>query len=158
MFDKKISVKDYPTKWTDRDFESLSWHDNFVHGIRLRNPHEGYDYDLVLDIDHILDRIETPSRSFQFIVAPATLTFSGVNKLEVNLKLAYKEHLEIERIEREETTAEPAARNYRWEIIMHSLNGKGNKISFEAQSFTQELTKKPIGPVGPINSLEEEER
>src|SRR3989304_4763131 len=86
----KITMKDYPTKWTDLDFESLSWHDNVVHGIRLRNPHEGYDYDLVFDIDHILEWIETPSRFFQFIVAPATLTFRGVDKLKFNLDLGYK--------------------------------------------------------------------
>jgi hypothetical protein len=140
-------MKEYPKRWTDEDFESMSWHDNHVHGMRILNPYEGYDFDLVLDIDHILEWMKT-GKYFKFMVAPATLTFHDVDKLIIDLGLSYKEHLVIDSIEREEITAE-YGRRFRWRINIQSLmGGKKNTIAFNVHGFTQKLTKEPVGPTG----------
>jgi len=66
-------------KWTEADFDSLSWHDNRLHGIRFHNPSQGYEYGLILDIDHILEWIACPGGTFRFVVAPATLVQTSAN-------------------------------------------------------------------------------
>jgi hypothetical protein len=55
--------------WTDADFPNLSWHDNSVHAFRIIEGKDGAG-DLVLDIDHIVDWIESEKR-YEFRVAPA---------------------------------------------------------------------------------------
>ena len=92
--------KRYPAKWTDADFNSLSWHDNYVHAIQVRNPEDGDEYDLILDIDHILEWIKGPNARLEFVVAPATLIFHIVEKLTIDIRLAYKEDLIINEIHR----------------------------------------------------------
>ena len=42
--------------WTDEDFETMSWHDNHVHGIGLRSGEYGMGV-LTLDLDYILEWI-----------------------------------------------------------------------------------------------------
>jgi hypothetical protein len=153
-------MKSHPARWTDQDFDSLSWHDNHIHGIRIRNPHEGYDFDLILDIDHILKWVVKPDNSFEFVLAPATLTFHGVHKLNVDFQLAYREDLEISDIERTEITTEAehgvGIRRFAWQIKSQSIAGRPNRICFEARGFTQELRREPVVRV--CQRLEEEER
>ena len=130
-----------------------------MHGIHIRNPDEGHDFDFVLDIDHILEWIKIDTH-YEFMVAPATLTFHGVDKLAIDIGLAYKEDLIINESERTETTTQQerkaGLRKFCWQINMQSLAGRENRICFEAQGFTQKLTKEPVGPTG--QSLEDEER
>ena len=150
----------YRTEWTDQDFDSLSWHDNHIHAIRIRNPHEGYDCDLILDIDHIVEWIELPHKQLEFMVAPAILTFSNVTKLSVNFELAYKEDFEIYWIYRQEISDEALLRlgghNYRWNIKLQPIEWKQNTMSFESHGFTQKLTKAPVRR--PLPKLEDDER
>jgi hypothetical protein len=119
-----------------------------VRGIRLRNPEETYDFDLILDIDHILRWMKSPSGEFGFVVAPASLAFHYVNQLVLAIKLAYKENLKILKIEREEVTTEGekgvGLRKWNWRIDLVCLSGGVNTISFQARGFTQQLTREPI--------------
>jgi hypothetical protein len=130
------------TTWTEQDFDSLCWHDCHVHGIRLRNPDEGYDFDLVLDIDYILEWI-TVREGFNFSVAPALLTFREVDKLVVDLELAYKEHLEISSIQRQESVSRPELGLciYQWVVRFQPLASRDNQIRFLSDGFVQTLTK-----------------
>ena len=128
-------------RWTAEDFDDLGWHDCHVHGIRFHNPDEGDDFDLVLDIDQILEWIEIQGH-FNFVVAPALLTFGNVNELIIDLGLAYKEDLEIDWIEREEVSAEPY-REFRWTIHFHSMTGHTNAIHFRSHGFVLRLTREP---------------
>jgi hypothetical protein len=43
-------------QWTESDFDTMSWHDNHVHGIRVEqdNPEHGTGI-LALDLDYILE-------------------------------------------------------------------------------------------------------
>ena len=66
------------------DFESLSWHDNIVYGVRFDvgdNFRGDWHRDLVLDIDHIVEWI--CGGGVLFRVAPATLTFHHVTDLRI---------------------------------------------------------------------------
>jgi hypothetical protein len=144
-FPAMTAETDYPAEWTDRDFDGLSWHDCCVHAIRFRNPDEGYDFDLILDIDYILKWIETPARCFNFSVAPALLSFRNVHKLAVDLELAGKEGLEINSIERHEVVTRPelGLHIYQWIIHFHSFASRDNQIRFASTGFVMKLTSPP---------------
>jgi len=135
-------------EWTDLDFESLSWHDNQIHALRLRNPREAYDFDVLLDIDHILKWIESPDGTFRFLIAPAILTFHNVLNLDCRFALTYKEHITISRIDREGIVLRPGGdvgpRWYRWRVHLQPDASGPGLISFEATGFTLKLTKDPI--------------
>ncbi len=124
----------------DAEFDSFSWHDNHIHGIAFQNPDGNYDFDLVFDIDHILEWIKTPDGHFEFMIAPTNLIFHDVANLVIDLKLGYKQHLEISDIERTEIVTEHGRKMFRWQIDTPT----NNKISFEATGFTQTLRKPPI--------------
>jgi hypothetical protein len=135
------------TEWSDANFDAWRWHDNTIHGIRISNPSEGYAFDLILDIDFILEWISTPEKHYKFSVAPAILTFNAVDKFNCDIELNYKESMTIDRIERIEITTEnqrkTGIRNFRWEIHLHSQSGRDNKMSFNASGFKQLLTCEP---------------
>jgi hypothetical protein len=137
------------TSWTQDDFDSLCWHDNTIHAIAFNCPHEGYDHDLVLDIDFIVEWILTkPGGRYRFAVAPALLVFHGADKIRIDLGLCYKEMLEIDGIDREDisTVADRQANchRFRYTIRLHSFSGAGNKIVVESAGFDQKLTKPPV--------------
>ncbi|MCE5268172.1 MAG: hypothetical protein LLG00_09840 [Planctomycetaceae bacterium] len=138
----------YPTRWTEQDVAGLSWHDCHVHAIRIRNPEEGFDFDLILDIDYILEWIEAPQGphgNVNFVVAPALLTFSKVKKLAIDLELEYKEDLEIDRIQRGEVLAraDSDSNGHEWIIHFHSQAGRSNQIRFRSGGFILKLTGQP---------------
>src|SRR5688572_6075704 len=87
--------------WTDADLERMGWHDATVHGIAFREV--GDDAELLLDLDYIVRWIDPqpPSRSYTFLVAPATPVFENVWSLEGDLE-AHRTLLQIDRIERQE--------------------------------------------------------
>jgi len=136
-------MKKYPKKWTHIDFDAMSWHDNRVHGIRINNPPEGYDFDLILEINYILEWIKVED-SFRFVVAPATLTFHGVDKARLDLTLIYKQNLNIDRVERQEIAKEAAKKTgvQKWLFQVHFYD-QANPISVASTGFTQELTTVP---------------
>ena len=69
--------------WTDADFPNLSWHNNCVSAFRVIEGEDGAE-DLVLDIDHIVEWIESEKR-YDFRVAPAELRFRDVADLRMNV-------------------------------------------------------------------------
>ncbi|MSP38146.1 MAG: hypothetical protein EXR70_06615 [Deltaproteobacteria bacterium] len=138
-----------PTRWTEQQFQEMLWHDNAVHGVSFRNPDEDYSFDLIFDIDHVVEWIEIPNDGYEYIVSPATLTFHDVDKVVFDVKLNYKENLEINFIDRQDISTD-AQRNvgyklYRWKISLHSQSSQHeNVIVFESSGFTQELRRDPI--------------
>jgi hypothetical protein len=129
-------------RWTEEDFDSLSWHDNHVHAMELANfNEENGTCDLVLMIDHILDWIGAADRTISFRVAPALLTFHDVFALRVELDYARVSAgmtpFSIDRIEREPLSYG----SFRWKI---AINWPEGSITFEAPRFTQQLTGEPV--------------
>jgi hypothetical protein len=78
-----------PMQWTESDFDTMSWHDNHVHGIRVEqdNPEHGTGI-LTLDLDYILEWIRTENGTFRFRVIPARLTFREVSGLRIEVDWA----------------------------------------------------------------------
>ena len=125
-------------RWTEEDFESLSWHDNHVHGLEIANVRdEEGTCDLVLAIDHILDS----SR-----VAPAHLVFHGVFGLRIEIDYARVSAgmtpFSIDGIERE---ALPYG--FRWTI---AINWPEGSITFEAPRFTMQLMGDAVPSSSPV--------
>jgi len=137
-------MKEHANKWSNDDFEDMCWHDNRVHGVKIHNPHEGYEYDIVFLIDHILEWIEMDGR-FRFRVAPATLAFHGAHNAKIDVVLNYKQSLDIDRIERQDISsdAEKKAGYTRYLFSIH-FHQQINGITLEACGFTQSLTRAPI--------------
>lgn len=150
----------YRKEWTEDDFDSLSWHDNELHGIRLHNPEDEFRFDLILDIDHILNWQLEPGGFFRFSLAPALLIFHDVKKLECHFMLTYKEHMSISRIARESLAGSSGSytdtRFWRWYVHLQPDVSPTMMITVEAAGFTQRLTKAPIETSR--QSLEDHER
>src|SRR5512142_1735512 len=72
------------TRWTEADFEHLSWHDNHVYGLSIREGSYGSGR-LVLDLDYIAEWRCGADRTCSFMVAPAELAFDEVTDLEVGI-------------------------------------------------------------------------
>jgi len=122
--------------WTDVQFESMSWHDNHVHALRIVEGENG-DGDLILDLDHIVEWINQPDYSFQFRILPVTLTFHGVMFPRISLDYATPTAafgpFMIYGIKRHsEQRANYVAQL--WKILVTWPNGE---ITFEARGFTQ---------------------
>lgn len=149
----------YKTEWTERDFDALSWHDCFVHRMRVQNPQGAYDSNRLLDIDFVLEWIEQAEGTLQTTVAPALLAFRLVDNLRIDISLSYKEEFVIDRIER--SLAEPGRGvvrdRYRYGVVVHSLDDGPSSISLEARGFRQKLTRQPPGPMA-HRPLEQHER
>lgn len=130
--------------WTNSDFEQMSWHDNTVHGLSIREGENGVG-EIELDIDHILEWRELKEGKFSFLVSPAKLIFHEVGDLV--LKLDYKTPsagitpFSISEIIRTVKTYRNGYETYQWEIEVHWPNGT---IEFVASSFTQNLVAQPI--------------
>ncbi|OQA79341.1 MAG: hypothetical protein BWY32_01673 [bacterium ADurb.Bin243] len=128
------------TKYSARDFKNITWHDNFIHSIRL----DAEKFALELDIDFIHDWIAGDAENYSFLISPATLTFQNVSNLKIDIdwdgcslemaieKLglsarAYKRILKVART-----------------IWVIALNWpEGGAISFAATGFTQQSRKEP---------------
>lgn len=138
-------MKSYPTKWNDDDFEKMSWHDNCVHAFRIIKPVEGYDYNLVLDLDYILEWIPV-NGTFKFVVAPARLTFHSVDEVKFNFAAYFRDNIEINFWDREDITPEPerlrGLMKWRFKIAFH--HEQDNALVITTRGFTQELTKQPV--------------
>lgn len=121
--------------WTDADFPSLSWHDNSVHAFRVIAGKDGIG-ELVLDIDHILEWIESGKR-YDFRVAPAELRFHDVADLRMTLDYpatsAALAPFTLDRIEVDQAN--------HWTL---KVNWPAGEITFSSTGFSQRLTGEPV--------------
>jgi hypothetical protein len=129
------------TSWNESQFEAMSWHDNHVHGLRIREGAHGCG-ELDLDLDYILEWLGPTESSFAWSVAPATLTFLDVFDLRIEIDYAAATAgitpFSISDITRE-TTGEGARSN--WKI---ELNWPKGALTFSASGFRQMLRAEPI--------------
>lgn len=132
-------------QWTNDDFDSLSWHDNHIHGFAVREGEYG-EGELILDIDFILEWLcDSATRSCDFRLAPATLTFHRVSNLVVTLDYAQPTAAlapaSMAGITREPYVYPNGYKSYRWAI---EINWPTGSISFLAEGFTQVLRASPV--------------
>ena len=140
--------------WDESRFEHMSWHDNHVHGLRIRRGARGHDGQLELDIDYILEWLRPTESTFAFRVAPATLTFIEVLYLRIEIDYAAFSYattpFSIAGITRQAASSNGGTR---WTLELNAPNGA---ISFLASGFRQVLRAQPI--VTSSQSLTEQER
>ena len=138
--------------WDESHFDEMSWHDNHVHGLRIREGPNGWDGQLELDIDYILEWLRPTESTFAFRIAPATLTFVDVLELRIEIDYAAigfaTTCFSIAGIIREARGG-----STRWTLELNHPNGS---ISFIATGFRQVLRAQPM--VTSSQSLTEHER
>jgi hypothetical protein len=140
--------------WTDADFDAVSWHDCHIWGLAIcaGDPDTGdWTSDLALDLDYIVEWTCVVDATFQFRVAPATLTFHGVTDLRIGVEWgngalqAAIHPVSIDRIERERVEQQKVFLDrpyYRWRIRLNWP--AGGELVFGAVGFTQRLRAEPV--------------
>ncbi len=131
------------------DFETTSWHDNYIYGLSISiGDFEAGDWrsDLIFDIDHIVEWVPVKTGGMQFRVAPATLVFHNVTDLKLavdwgdsGFRTALHE-VSVDHIERTRITDQKICLDrpyYHWRIVLNWPSG--GVISFGATSYTQTL-------------------
>lgn len=139
---------------TDADFDTLSWHDNVIYGMRfdIGDAAQGeWRSDLVFDIDYIEEWVRDPTGGVRFRVAPATLNFHKVSDLRIAVDFGDSggvnmiNELSIAAITREPLVLKDrpgAPLFYRWRIELNLP--QGGEIAFGAGGFTQTLRADPV--------------
>jgi hypothetical protein len=124
--------------WTEADFDSMSWHDVHVHGLRIVEGQDGAG-ELSFDLDYILEWLCSGDKTCRFRVAAAILTFRDVIDLRLSLDYATPTAavtpFSIGGIERE-----ASAYAYQWRI---PVNWPAGEITFTSPGFSQRL----VGPI-----------
>jgi hypothetical protein len=130
------------TKWTDADFDSLSWHDNHVYGLSIREGSYGAGR-LVLDLDYITEWRCGLDKRCSFMLAPAELAFDEVTDLKVGIDYRGTSMgpLSIGEIRRETIEETRRFGRYQWRII---FNFPASEITFIGAGFVQELRAAPV--------------
>lgn len=121
--------------WTEAHFESMSWHDNHVHALRIVEGAYGAGQ-LVLDVDYIVEwRCNADNGRFRIV--PAELTFNEVTHLRIAIDYASQTAglvpFSIEAIDRQFEQRERYVAQC-WTI---RLNWPRGEIAFEAAGFEQ---------------------
>lgn len=131
----------HKTKWTEADFEELSWHDNHVYGLSIRDGAHGAGR-LVLDLDYVTEWRCGLDKRCTFMLAPAELTFEEVNDLQIGIDYRgiSMGPLSIGEIRREVIAQVEGSARFRWSI---TFNFPASEIVFVAAGFVQELRAPP---------------
>ena len=126
----------YPEKFTEADFETMGWHDNYIHAINF----EPETYSFSLDIDYIHQWImDDGDNNFRFAISPARITFNNISNLKLDVDFSgCLPEMSIDRIEmnNQRPTANKKLPEYDFLIVLNwPENGGG--FSFSATGFVQ---------------------
>jgi hypothetical protein len=142
--------------WTHRQFEEMSWHDNYVHAIRVVEGEFGSG-ELVLDLDYILEWLPA-GEGCRFRILPVDLRFLEVTRLRIALDYATPTAglvpFALDRIERLSEQRDRYVAQV-WKLIVSWPEGE---ISFEANGFEQRGVAAPIESRGQYLSPKERHR
>ena len=121
--------------WTQEQFEEMSWHDNYVHALRIVQCDHGAG-ELVLDLDYILEWIKSAD-GMRFRILPVNLRFIEVTALRLSLDYASPSAamgpFSIHAIERRTEARERYIAKL-WKILVSWPVGE---ITFEAGGYEQ---------------------
>lgn len=128
------------------DFETVHWHDNAIHGIRIVEGEDNCGGELILDIDFIVEWLPPANNAFEFRIAPTDLTFHDVSDLVISVDYASAtaavQPMTIHEIQREVVTYPNGYCSYAWKI---EINWPPKSfIAFRSRGFTQVLRMQPI--------------
>jgi hypothetical protein len=124
-----------PLLWTHEQFGEMSWHDNHVHGLSIREGLHG-EGELRLDLDYILEWLKAP-HGIEFRIVPAVLRFDGVTHLRISLDYASATAalapFSIHSVERQVEQRDGYVAQ-RWRIL---VNWPIGELTFEASGYEQ---------------------
>jgi hypothetical protein len=131
--------------YSAKDFDSLGFHDCYVHGIRWANS----SYSLVLDLDYIVQWMELDG-AYTFWVAPAELRFDYSSDVKISLDWAkVPMQCRVQDVHRQGRKATPnGGDNYHWEIEFAIPYGS---IDLWATDFRLSTQAKPV--LSPVQYL-----
>ena len=118
----------------------MGWHDATLHAFAFLPG----KYELLLDIDYILDWVDPQEGEtyFNFWVAPATLVFENVYDLKIDLEPV--DGVELQDVRRTDPrvprNAEFIGRDKEWRWTLEAENGE---ITFSAIGFHQYFRRTP---------------
>ncbi len=131
------------TIWTHEQFDSMSWHDNHVHGLTLVEGEHGAG-ELLLDLDYIVEWLPGTDAGFRFRIVPAILRFLQVTDLRIALDYAAATAalapFSLHSIERRN---EVRAR-YTAQVWTLRVNWPVGEIAFESTGYEQRSTASEI--------------
>jgi len=134
-------------EWTDQDHDAFGWHDNHVHGLRIRSEEHGTG-ELELDLDHILEWLPQLGGSFRFRIARAALTFHEVSDLRIVIDFKSAQAAigpfsihSIVRVTRGSGELGHPGYYSSWRI---DVNWPAGEITFDAAGYTMSLRGSPI--------------
>lgn len=157
-----------PTRYTEVDFERLSWHDCHIWRLDFLagDSDEGdWTSDLLLGVDFIVEWLCGVDGSTKFKIAPATLAFHGVTDPRIGISWGESgfrvaiHQVSIGQIVRELIQDQKVYLDrpyYRWRIVLNWP--AGGEIAFGAVGFTQTLLADPIVSERQHLSLKERSR
>jgi hypothetical protein len=123
--------------WDQTNFESMGWHDVHVHGFAAWPE----TYEVAFDIDYICSW-EEPARGgtyFRFEVAPATLVFSNVSEVAMNIE-STDGTITLDELQREELEPTPSGvPNFRWILSTHE-----GRLTIVATGYSLYLRQPPV--------------
>jgi len=124
---------------TDKDFETMEWHDVQVHAIAMASEFPR-QVELLLDLDYILKWVDPtpPQEYYNFWLAPATLVFENASDLNIRLQTEQLE-CQIDELKREEQIASGGVPIWHWTLSLHQ-----GEISFQAIGYKQYFRRSPI--------------
>ena len=127
--------------WTENDLEEMGWHDCHVHALAF-DPETA---ELLFDLDYILKWINPGQgeNHYSFWSAPATLVFSEVENLKVNLEPFPAFELDAISREKQQNVEAPSSlpTSTTWLWTLDFFNGR---ITFNSTGFRQYIRKPPI--------------
>jgi hypothetical protein len=128
--------------WTEADFEQMGWHDVHIHAVAFRPEIS----ELWLDIDYIFTWVDPRGAEthYSFWVAPATLVFTNVHSLRLDVE-SLDGDLSLQGIERSEPTAarnaEYLAKKTEWLWLLDCNEGE---VAFHSVGFSQFTRRPPV--------------
>jgi hypothetical protein len=126
----------HPRRWSQSEFESMSWHDCQVHSIHVVEGKDGSG-ELILDLDYILEWREKRDK-YEFLLVPAKLRFHEVFGLRISIDWstpsAAMGPFSVTGIER----TQEERKNYKATVWRLPINWPAGEVLFEATGFTQE--------------------
>jgi hypothetical protein len=130
--------------WTETDFQTMGWHDSSIYGLAFQSDPSTLSSELILDIDYIFQWVHPvpPNLYFSFWIAPATLVFKNVHKLDMHIDQDPPNtfDLEIADIHRLEQFAYPNGQPFwKWHIELQNGN-----IYFDSSGYEQFIKQLPV--------------
>ena len=130
--------------WSEKDFESMCWHDCYILALGLEK------HNLLLDIDYILKWVHPEGKGgpFRFWISPATLIFRDVRNFSIDISIdswCFDGHeIEIDEVVRDdpqEFSISASAKKTDWKWTIYTNQGG---IVFRSVSYRQYLRREPI--------------